>query len=220
MPALRIVGSTFEMADREGFKALINSLEAVYPNDPPDQVRFYQLMRLVEAANDLPDGEYLELGTHVGITLKLIHQYMDKTGRLCSVDTFEGFDRRDIAVEPNKRWRVGNFLPTSAERVRDFLGNPDNLTVIAGWFPDAFEPLMSLKWRFAHVDMDLQQPTARALEILWPRMVPGGIIVLHDYRHPMFCVREVVDEFCHRIGLLPVEMPDRFGTGVIRKPLR
>jgi len=208
----------------EAFAACRDSYEAKYPRDPPDQIRLVQLLHLVRAANMLEPGDYIELGVHVGMTLKVIYRYMDEYRTLYGFDTFEGFDQRDIDVErgiyPNS-WHTGNFDPTTMNEVARYVGSgaaPHNLKLVAGWFPPSFE-LHDKQWRFAHIDMDLIAPTRSALEILWQNMVPGGIIAVHDYGAPAFNVRDVVDRFCRQIGTLPVLMPDRWGTAVLRKPL-
>ena len=85
--------------------------------DPNRVLNFFQL---VEAANRLPAGDYIELGSHRGFSLRVIHRFMDPTRTLYSLDTFEGFDQRDIETEKSKydtHWTAGSFAPTSVERV-------------------------------------------------------------------------------------------------------
>ena len=111
----------------------------------------------IEASNRLPEGDYLELGTHRGFGLRVIHKFMDQSRTLYSIDTFIGFDRRDIEVEArqyNSDWVEGNFAPTSTERVANYVGDgtpPANLKLIKGWFPESFEGLEHLRWRFVHI---------------------------------------------------------------------
>jgi O-methyltransferase len=220
---------TFEVdaVKRALLRAALTEYDRVH-GKPVDPMRVVQFYHLVTAANRLADGEYIELGTHRGFTLRLIHQFMDPARRLFSLDTFEGFDARDLAIERTKyvrgaRWQVGNFLPTSAEGVAAYVGDgaaPANLTVIKGWFPDSFAGLEAHRWRFIHVDFDLYEPIRAALERLWPALVPGGVVLVHDYGCAMFpAARVAVDEFCARTGLLPVELGDRWGSAALRKPL-
>jgi O-methyltransferase len=212
------------LGEGDGIARSIVEFESKFPHDPPDQIRVLQLVNLLQAANILAPGDYIELGVHVGLTLKIIHWFMDPKRSLYALDTFTGFDVRDIKEEDKvngRGWTVGGFTATSAEEVGRYLGNPGNLHIVPGWFPGTWQYVDErLRWRFAHVDMDLYQPTAAALRLLWPRMVPGGVIAVHDYGCSSFLVRRAVDEFCGEIGLPPVEMPDRWGTAVLRKPLR
>lgn len=201
--------------------AAIAEHEKMFPTDPPDQIRLVAIYQQLLVANALAPGDYIELGSLYGQTLRFIHRYMDPARTLYSFDTFLGFDERDLTVEraiyPNG-WVVGNFAPTSAEKVAKYLGNPINLQLVPGWFPDSFKPYEDIRWRFAHVDMDLYAPTLSALVVLWPRMVPGGVIMVHDYGCPGFRASLAVDEFCIDAGIAPIMLPDWHGTAVLRKP--
>ena len=143
---------------------------------------------------------------------------------LYALDTFEGFDQRDIDAENSVRqhgWTVESFPPTSPERVARYVGGgtaPRNLKVIKGWFPDSFKGLENRRWRFVHIDFDLYQPIKTALETLWEPLLPGGIVMVHDYGCSGFpAARAAVDEFCATVGILPIELGDRWGTAALRK---
>ncbi len=206
------------------FSSCLDAYGDKEPNDPPDSMRVLQFYHLLKAAHRLPLGDYLELGTHRGQCLRVMYQFMDQTQRLYALDTFTGFDERDIVKEKQlyqNEYHAGYFSPTSAECVARYVGDgapPLNLTVITGWFPQAFDPYLYKMWRFVHIDMDLYQPTVAALDILWSRMVIGGIILLHDYGCGAFPgIKLAVDQFCARMGIFPIELSDRFGSAVIRK---
>lgn len=191
-----------------------------------DPIRVLNFFQAIEAANRLPAGDYIELGSHRGYSLRVIHRFMDPTQTLFSFDTFEGFHERDIAVEHlhyDAPWTKGNFAPTSVERIARYVGDgtrPANLTIIKGWFPDSFRGLENRRWRFAHIDFDLYQPIKAALETIWQPLLPGGVIMVHDYgSHGFPAARKAVDEFCAGIGTLPTVLPDRWSTAILRKPL-
>jgi hypothetical protein len=192
-----------------------------------DPIRVIQLFQLIEAANKLASGDFIELGTHRGYFLKAIHQFMNPTCTLYSLDTFEGFDQLDIDAEPeiySHDWKAGSFSSTSPERVAKYVGNgewPKNLKMVKGWFPKAYCGLEDRLWRFVHIDFDLYQPIKLAMETLWPQLVPGGIMIVHDYGSYGFPgARLAVDEVCEGLGILPIELSDRWSSAVIRKPLR
>ena len=140
-----------------------------------DPIRVVNFHQQIAAANKLPAGDYIELGSHRGYSLRLIHCFMDPQRTLYSLDTFQGFDQRDIDKEHTvyrNDWAAGGFAPTSVERVARYVGDgawPTNLKLIQGWFPDTFKGLEDRRWRFIHVDFDLYQPIKLALETLWRR---------------------------------------------------
>ena len=222
--------STFPEKDAV-FREALKAYSSVSVEDEPsglytDPNRVLNFFQALQAANRLPPGDYIELGSHRGFSLRVIHRFMDPSRNLYAFDTFEGFDKKDIAIEATKykcSWTAGSFAPTSVERVAHYVGDgswPTNLKIIKGWFPESFKGLDHIRWRFVHIDFDLYQPIRVALETFWERLVPGGIIMVHDYGCYGFpAVRSAVDEFCIKIGLLPTELNDRWSTALIRKPL-
>jgi O-methyltransferase len=221
----QFIPHTIECLHTERFQALWSEYHASH-GEPADPVRVMHFIYLLQIANDLSNGDYIELGTHKGFTLKLIHKLMDDRRTLYSLDTFEGFDQRDINIEKRvyrNEWTAGNFAPTSVEGVGRYVGDgkcPPNLKIIKGWFPQSFAGLEGKRWRLVHIDFDLYQPIKEALERLWDSVVPGGVVMVHDYGcHGFPGARKAVDEFCGQLGLFPVQLTDRWGTAVIRKPL-
>ena len=108
--------STFQEKDMIVREAL-NAYSSVSVADEPsglytDPNRVLNFFQNIEAANKLAPGDYLELGSHRGFSLRVIYRFMDPSRTLYSLDTFEGFDERDIAVEQTKyatSWTAGSF---------------------------------------------------------------------------------------------------------------
>lgn len=211
----------------EHWTAYHAALRAGYPDQPDqpwDPLRVQQLMHLVEMANSAPPADYLELGTHRGFSARLIWRHMRADRKLFCFDTFEGFTEADVATEKaiyDNGWTAGGFESTSVEQVGRFIGSgetPENLVLVKGWFPDSFEPYRDHRWCFVHIDMDLYQPIRTALDMTWPAVVPGGIVVVHDYGCLAFPgVRKAVDEFCKENGLRALPMGDRWGSVMLAK---
>ena len=96
---------------------------------------------------------------------------------------------------------------------------PANFKPIKGWFPDAYNGLEDRRWRFIHLDMDLYEPTRIGLEMLWPQLVPGGVMVFHDFDNLSFPgVKTAVNTFFSRLGLTVLPMGDLWGSTMIVKP--
>lgn len=177
----------------------------------------------LDLVGKLPAGDYAELGTFRGITASLIWARKAPGATFYSFDTFEGFDDRDLNdARLDNRREKGTFANTSVELVQNRIaGGPhDELVFRVGFFPETFAGLEDRKFRFVHIDMDLADPIRKALEILWPRMVDGGIILVHDYksaRYPM--AEETVNRFFAERGITVWPLNDRLGTAmVIRQP--
>lgn len=69
-----------------------------------------------------------------------------------------------------------------------------------------------------HLDMDVKEPTVFALDTLWDRIVPGGLVVLDDY-NSVAGETDAVDDFVHKHGLLLEKTSHYYVPSYIRKPL-
>lgn len=73
---------------------------------------------------------------------------------------------------------------TSARTVERLLAsrNLTNARILEGVFPEETGPLVEgSNFRLCHVDMDVYRSARDAAEWLWPRLVPGGMVVYDDY---------------------------------------
>lgn len=68
------------------------------------------------------------------------------------------------------------------------------------------------------LDPDLYEPTLEGLRYFYPRLAPGGRILIHDYTSCQFeGVKMAVDEYCRAHGLFVVPLMDLHGTAVLVK---
>lgn len=154
-------------------------------------------------------GAFAELGVWRGHSARLMHDLAPER-TLYLFDTFEGFDRRDV-TDPT---HLAHFRDTSVAQVRAFLGDPANLLIISGRFPDAAHLVPDgERFAFVHLDCDLPGPTRAALAFFYPRLSPGGIIVVHDYNSGRWPgLREAVDGFMADKPESLIQAPDRGGS--------
>jgi len=57
-----------------------------------------------------------------------------------------------------------------------------------------------------HFDVDLYESTLACLRFFYPRMLPGGVMLSHDYSI-LAGVRKAVDEFLDGKPEKPIELP-------------
>ena len=68
------------------------------------------------------------------------------------------------------------------------------------------------------LDPDLYEPTLEGLRYFYPRLAPGGRILIHDYTSTQFeGVKMAVDEYCRARELFVVPLMDLHGTAVLVK---
>ena len=186
-------------------------------------IRSATLLRLADRIlqKQIP-GAAAELGVYKGeLAWKLNALFPDRP--LYLFDTFEGFDARDIAAETSagySRSAKGDFSDTSAEAVLARLPHPEQAVIRKGFFPETASGLSDVRYAFVSLDADLYAPILAGLEYFYPRLNPGGVILLHDYNNGRFRgARQAVEDYeAARQNLPLVPLCDLHGTAVILRP--
>jgi len=167
-------------------------------------------------------GDVAELGVYQGAFAAEINRLFPER-RLWLFDTFEGFHARDLAIEAARtgvKTQRRSFADTTMELVRSRLPHPEMARFVQGYFPESLEGLNLNNPCFALVslDPDLYEPTLEGLRYFYPRLAPGGRILIHDYTSCQFeGVKMAVDEYCRAEGLFVVPLMDLHGTAVLVK---
>ena len=164
------------------------------------EFRMFQLWHMMGQAAKLPEGEVLEVGCGFGgsglmISFSARAHGVKEMIHLC--DTFRGLVKADPAIDKLKDGEMAGGDPSQIAEMMARYGIGD-VTILGITFPDERqEHWEGRKFRFAHIDVDLYRSMKDAFEFIWPRMVPGGIVVLDDYGE-QDCpgVGQFVDEVC------------------------
>ena len=177
------------------------------------------VMRLLAQELDEVPGAVAELGVFQGAFAAELNRCLPDRP-LYLFDTFEGFDARDVAAEQAagySRARVQDFSETSMERVRAALPHPEQAVFCKGYFPETI-PDEPLQFALVSLDPDLYEPVYAGLTYFYPRLSPGGALIIHDYNSAQFTgVAEAVRRYCREHRLYPVPLCDLHGTAVLRK---
>jgi len=188
----------------------------------PDKVRFYTWWLQVERLKqEQVPGAFAELGVYQGESARILRR-MDPERKFYLFDTFEGFPAEDLEGETGKAatYTSRNFADTSVSQVLKQIGGNDHIVLCPGYFPHSAVPATSETFALVHLDADLYRPTLAGLTFFYPRLNPGGVILIHDCNAKWPGVIRAVDEFCRTIPEVPVLIPDREGTLLIVKNVR
>lgn len=161
-------------------------------------------------------GDLAELGVYRGHTASLLARFARRLERRAYLlDTFEGFDKSDLSgVDAGQPVQ---FTDTSLDAVRRLVGDA-NVEFIKGRFPDTAASLPETSYCLVHIDCDLYAPITSGLEYFYPRLVPGGFLIVHDYSSLAWSGAELaVDHFFSSKPEAIVPLTDGAGSIVIRK---
>jgi hypothetical protein len=99
------------------------------------------------------------------------------------IDTFTGHAETDLPEGREGRKHVPHFFgDVSADSVRRYLSEFPFVQVKQARIQECEELLGARSFSMVHLDVDIYPPTAFSLRFFGERMVPGGIIVIDDYR--------------------------------------
>jgi hypothetical protein len=180
--------------------------------------RLYALYKSVEyiVSANIP-GDFAEAGVWQGGSCMLIAETLtalgDRSRRIFLFDTFEGHPKpdaeRDVDLWGNRaidEWKRavgddshGNWAYVSLEDVQANLartGYPaDRLVFVKGLVEETAANVPSIeKLALLRLDTDWYASTRTGLQYLYPRLAPGGILIVDDYGHYKG-QQEAVDEY-------------------------
>jgi O-methyltransferase len=187
-PAERIgVGVVKEIYSREA-SSLAILLGRAHPVllSPGELLNLWQQARLLQNHG----GAFAEVGAFKGDSAEIVCRAKGER-RFYVFEAFAGLPSPSEGVDA--RFREGLFA-SAQEQLRKRLQRYPNTTVIAGYFPETAACTSQESFSYVHLDLDLYQPTAAALQFFYQRMLSGGRIIVHDYSQ---CegVWKAVDEF-------------------------
>ena len=148
-----------------------------------DLYRCHELWMLVGELRHL-EGDILEVGTWRGGSGVLMAQQCRRLRLGASVilcDTFHGVPK---AGAGDTDYSGGEHADASAAGVRELgrRAGVDDLHILEGVFPEETSgTIAERRFRLCHIDVDVYRSAKDVLEWVWPRLVPGGVVVFDDY---------------------------------------
>jgi O-methyltransferase len=150
-------------------------------------------------------GDLIEAGVWRGGASILMQGVLRARGatdrELWVADSFAGLPPPDAASHPadagadwHKWWQL---VVTRAEVEANFARYgllSDNVHFLEGWFADSLPTVGKRSWSLIRLDADMYGSTMDALSSLYPRLAPGGFVIVDDYFALPPC-RAAVDDY-------------------------
>lgn len=187
---LRFIGDNMIVLMRNMAFARDAAFMAAFNDNLPEKADEFKIWRLHtycwagRSALNLP-GDFVECGVFHGFYSAVLVQYLDFAAidkRMYLFDTFAGLseeystdrERRGIAdaYDLDESW---------VEGVRKRFAPYPNVVVRKGVVPDVLLEGSPKRVAFLHLDMNAGAAEIGALEVLFERMTPGGIVLMDDF---------------------------------------
>tara|TARA_B110000977_G_scaffold164757_1_gene211499 strand:+ start:110 stop:787 length:678 start_codon:yes stop_codon:yes gene_type:complete len=188
---------------------------------------------LYKTISSIP-GHIFELGVYKGASLVRFATFRDTlendfSRKIVGFDAFGEFPTSDLKAQDDlsfiEKFEGAGGPGLSKEEVADVLSSKgfENFNLVKG---NVFETLPKYlsdnpetKIALLHLDMDVKEPTDFALELLYDRLVPGGIIVFDDY-NAVAGATISADKFVAEHKLKLEKLPFYNVPTFVRKPIR
>jgi O-methyltransferase len=145
------------------------------------------LTALLTETNGL-EGPIFEIGCAAGHTTVYLNKHLDDledVRQYKCLDTFAGFTQADIDVEVQRGHRVSQYEYVFRAYRKEWFDQTirnNHISRVTSIQADVntfdFSPYRDVS--FCLIDVDLTRPVSRALAEVYPRMAPGGVIVVDD----------------------------------------
>jgi len=211
------------------------AFEAIKGSHEYDQFRSphtiaWRLHTLVWAARQaiaLP-GDFVECGVFKGDFSWVVATVMGEALRdrtFWLYDSFEGFSpdfssADDYPDNPGFLAFANSVYsaPDMEADVRARFSAMDHVKIVSGFLPSTLLEDSPDRIAFLHVDLNAPKAEVACLEILFDRIVPGGVIVFDDYGWHLFREQKrAEDEFFAARGYYVLELPTGQGL-VVKRP--
>jgi hypothetical protein len=166
------------------------------------------------------EGDFVECGVLKGFCSEVIFKYLDfqnVSKQAYLYDTFSGLPEKTSTEQERLTWNYANNDPeVMYNNARKKFSGYRNVNIVRGIVPDSFEQAAPEKIAFLHIDMNSVKAEILALENLFDKVTPGGMIVFDDFgwtcnENQMKAELEFMNERNHQVLELPT------GQGLVIK---
>jgi O-methyltransferase len=165
----------------------------------------------IEALQREVPGDFVETGVWRGGVTILMRGVLAALGdtdrKVWAADSFEGLPVPDTAKHPADAgldWSAVENLKVDVDTVRSNFARygllDDQVEFLVGWFADTLPGAPIDEIALLRLDGDLYGSTLDALEALYPKVSPGGFVLVDDYGGWESC-RRAVDDYRREHGI-------------------
>jgi hypothetical protein len=155
-------------------------------------------------------GDFIETGVMRGGTVILMRAILKAHGVtdrvIWAADSFEGFRAPDVEKYPEDagaEWHLRPLTEVGVDFVRRNFERyglmDDQVRFLKGWFRDTLGGAPIERLSILRLDGDLYESTMDAIVPLYPKLSPGGFLIVDDYNLPM--CRKAIHDYRDKHGI-------------------
>jgi len=153
-------------------------------------------------------GDVVELGCYEGTSALFFARMLKELApgkELYLYDSFEGLPAKateDLSAA-GELFVEGELRASRSQLTKNFVHAGLALPhIYKAWFEDLIPANLPDQVCFAFLDGDFYESIKTSLALVWPKMAPGGVIIIDDYQNPALPgAQRAADEFAEANGL-------------------
>lgn len=211
---------SFTMTSSERIWSLLRAVDYVHTNKIAGDFvecgvwRGGSVMAMIAQLQTLnaPERKIWLYDTFEGMTAPTSHD-VDSVGGVSAAQLLNATE----VADGNNVWCVASLEDVEANLFKTKY-SPEQLVFVKGDVALTLKENSPEKIALLRLDTDWYESTKAELEILYPKLVPGGVCILDDYGHWQGA-RKAVDDYFEQLGARPLLMPIDFSGRIFTKPL-
>lgn len=157
------------------------------------------------------EGDMVECACYRGTSARIIVDYLDLKESSKNFYLYDLFEESNSAIMKLEFHKKGLY-----EEVVEKFSDVPNAKVCRGFIPNILHEVAPEKISFLHIDLNNAEAEIATLEVLFDRVVPGGVIIFDDYGWIQFAKSKAAeDAWLEKRGYKVLEMPT--GQGMVIK---
>lgn len=208
-----------DFVDKAPFRAAYARAIQANGKDHHMRWRAHVALWVARQAARLP-GDFVECGVSTGFLASAIMHDLGWNGRnkrFWLFDTWEGLDAGEITEAEKAAGRLAWYADVSFDRVKANFAEFDRVEMVRGSVPASLETVAIEQVCYLSLDMNCVGPEIAAAAHFWPRIVPGGFMLLDDYAYAGYEAQHAAfDGFAAESGFDILTLPT--GQGLAIKP--
>lgn len=122
------------------------------------------------------DGDFVECGTLFGTGVKTVIDYFGREHFSKRFYAYDTFDSNPVAGHGFEGQEAGLF-----QRIQQRFAGYEQVHLVQGLLPQSLQDHSPERIAFMHIDLNSAEFELAVLDVLFERMVTGGILILDDY---------------------------------------
>jgi hypothetical protein len=178
--------------------------------------RVHVILWAAATAQPIP-GAFVECGTGRGYMASAICEHLAWNDRPFYL--FDTFQPESVIGDQDVRGATRSpYYANDPDTVRENFRAWPGVQLVVGSIPGSLAQVDTGPVAFIHIDMNHPTPEEAAMRHFWPRLTPGGVMVLDDYAYVGFeRSHQSADRVASELGFPILSLPT--GQGLAIKPL-